>query len=42
MTPRKFKSQLNVHYDVQKRMYGSGTEGSSTTNAGYIDQIPGW
>ncbi len=52
MTPRKFKSQLDVHQDVQQQMNG----GSSSRDAkamqkaikkqqvqsGYIDQIPNW
>jgi hypothetical protein len=42
MTPRKFKSQLDVHYDVQKRMHGGKSQGNSTDQVGYIDQIPGW
>jgi len=42
MTPRKFKSQLDVHYDVQKRMYGGKAQVNSTDQIGYIDQIPGW
>ena len=42
MTPRKFKSQLDVHYDVQKRMHDVESQGNSTDQIGYIDQIPGW
>lgn len=52
MTPRKFKSQLDVHQDVQQQMNG----GSSSRDAKamqkamkkqqvttrYIDQIPNW
>ena len=45
LTPRQFSSQLSVHEDITKRMYG----GSSDTPASaprqgmsYIDQIPGW
>lgn len=42
MTPRKFKSQLDVHYDVQRRMHGEKSSKESTSQFGYIDQIPGW
>lgn len=42
MTPRKFKSQLDVHYDVQQRMHGEKSQRNSTDQVGYIDQIPGW
>lgn len=42
MTPRKFKSQLDVHYDVQKRMHSGKSQVNSTDQIGYIDQIPGW
>lgn len=40
LTPRQFYTQLNVHNDVRKRMYGTGS--SSSEHAGFIDQIPGW
>lgn len=42
MTPRKFKSQLDVHYDVQQRLHGENVQGKSADQVGYIDQIPGW
>ena len=42
MTPRKFKSQLDVHHDVQQRLHGGKLQGNSTDQVGYIDQIPGW
>nr|DAL21289.1 MAG TPA_asm: hypothetical protein [Caudoviricetes sp.] len=42
MTPRKFKSQLDVHHDVQQRLHGGKLQGNSTDHVGYIDQIPGW
>lgn len=42
MTPRKFKSQLDVHYDVQQRLHGGNPQRNSTDQVGYIDQIPGW
>ena len=42
MTPRKFKSQLDVHYDVQRRISGGNSQRNSTDQVGYIDQIPGW
>lgn len=40
LTPRKFKSQLDVHADIQKRMHGTGN--NESTQSAYIDQIPGW
>ena len=44
MTPRKFKSQLDVHQDIQEQMYGKGKKNKQKPPAGYgyIDQIPGW
>ena len=42
MTPRKFKSQLGVHYDVQQRLHGRNLQENSIDQVGYIDQIPGW
>lgn len=42
MTPRRFKSQLDVHYDIQRRMHGDKSNTNSTSQIGYIDQIPGW
>lgn len=39
MTPRKFKSQLDVHYDIQVR---SGKFKDDTQKVGFIDQVPGW
>jgi hypothetical protein len=42
LTPRKFKSQLDVHLDVQQRMHGAQSQSNSTAQMGYIDQIPGW
>lgn len=42
MTPRKFKSQLDVHYDVQQRMHVEKSQRNYADQVGYIDQIPGW
>lgn len=40
MTPRKFKSQLDVHKDVQDRLHGVSPTAAS--QEGFIDNIPGW
>lgn len=47
LTPRQLASQISVHEDITKRMYGTSNapeakSGSKVANAGYIDQIPGW
>ena len=46
MTPKFFKGQLDVHRDVQQRLYGStknkDVKISNSTHYGYIDQIDGW
>lgn len=41
MTPRKFKSQLDVYEDVQMRM-NQADKSKETVKTGFIDQIPGW
>ena len=44
MTPRKFKSQLDVHKDVQQQMNGgySKREYKQRVQTGFIDQLSGW
>ncbi len=48
MTPRKFKSQLDVHQDVQKQMNGGSSDREAKAmqkaikKQVYIDQIPNW
>jgi hypothetical protein len=45
LTPRQFDSQLKVHQDVSKRLYGGGSTSTplpALGGAGFIDQIPGW
>jgi len=41
LTPRKFKSQLEVHQRIQQQMWGKQKQ-STSSGMGYIDQIPGW
>ena len=43
LTPRQFKSQLDVHEDVTRQMYGaSGDSQPASQPLGFIDQIKGW
>jgi len=45
LTPRKFKSQLDVHEDIQRKMNGASKKNKKQTapaQAGYIDQLSGW
>ena len=48
MTPRKFKSQLDVHQDVQQQMNGGSSDREAKAmqkaikKQVYIDQIPNW
>ena len=40
LTPKQFASQVSVHENVTKQMYGAGDKPAAPT--GFIDQIPGW
>lgn len=46
LTPRQFDTQIRVHEDVTRQMYGSSTSSKGTAkpapHIGYIDQIKGW
>jgi hypothetical protein len=51
MTPRKFKSQLDVHKDIQQQMNGISSSRDAKAmqksmkkqvQSGYIDQVPNW
>jgi len=43
MTPRKFKSQLDVHEEVQRAMYSNkGGKKQRPVGTVPIDQVPGW
>jgi len=48
LTPRQFDTQIHVHEDVTRQMYGTnnnkGSNGQSKPSPpiGYIDQIKGW
>jgi hypothetical protein len=44
MTPKKFKRQLEVHEDIQRKMHGNGqsTPKPKGMQVGYIDQLNGW
>ena len=46
LTPRFLFSQLVVHNDVQKAIYGGtqseNTKASNKGQIGYIDNMPGW
>lgn len=37
MTPRKFRSQLDVYVSLQKQKYG---EGADSTITHFIDELP--
>jgi len=40
LTPRQFKSQLDVHATLKNAQ--SGGDAGQAADVGYIDQIPGW
>ena len=44
LTPRQFKTQINVHENVTRQMYGGNSNNvpMAAQPLGYIDQIKGW
>ena len=42
LTPRQFASQLSVHEEITKTMYGKKPSSGASSPVGFIDQIPGW
>lgn len=49
LTPRQLKTQIDVHEDITRQMYGSGGSSGSGNGRqmsrqplGFIDQIKGW
>lgn len=43
LTPRQFSSQVSVHEDITRQMYGGSSASDKPPEPnGYIDQIKGW